>query len=78
MALKTARSASAETLERHIREHRKKAEELRRQMGDPFAAMGKQLRDAIRPEAFDETYNEYRADGSSWLDEEDDRGTNGR
>jgi hypothetical protein len=78
MALKSVRSVPAETLKRHISAHRQVAEELRRQIGDPFDAMGRQLRDAIQPEAFEETYKEYRAGGSSWLDEDDGRELNGR
>lgn len=78
MAVDSATLTPAERLERRIDEHREEMARLRAQGVLPGEALGALLRDRFGLAALRESYAEYRRDGASWLDVEDDPDLDGR
>lgn len=78
MAVDNATMSPSERLNRRIAEHREEMARLEAQGVDPGVELGALLRKRFGLEALRETYAEYRRDGASWLDDEDDADLDGR
>ncbi len=70
MAIGTKKLTPAEHLDRHIEENRIRANRWRAEYGDAGEAMGRFLIERFGLEALQETYDEYRRNRYSFMDDD--------